>query len=182
MLLEKASEMYSDVVDGGDSFGKVAYKYGTTKAKVKDILYDYKPYTDWLKKMRSNENHLKSQILMYMGKGKSVEFLSEHYQMEKEAIERYVSEINRRSSSQITYDVPGQRAVSITDVRRFARFTEVGDLLTCGITKDGLLIKCKVLKKYPHFAMTDLGTFDWNWLCVKNIENATLEYESEGDE
>ena len=60
--------------------------------------------------------------------------------------------------------------VYVWDVARFKRSVRIGEYLFYDETTDGIRIDCKVLKKYPWFAVTDVGCIDWNWLCVMNKE------------
>ena len=171
-------DIFREVVEG-DSFSVVGYRHKMGAENVKALLSDYKPYRKWIAEVKSDDLVLKSEIRKFRMKGKSIMFLAEHFNMDEEDVERIVSSLGLSSLSSLADR--SRRIITVDDVAVFARNTKVGSTVECGTARDGSIVNCRVLKKYPYIALTDKGCFSWNWLCIKNVCGANYDEEDEDE-
>lgn len=167
-LLRERNEMLNEIASG-DPFSVVAYRHKLGVEKLSSLMNEYEPYIEWVNERRQNPELLESEARGLIEEGRTVKYIEEHFCLSPVEADRLVKKIQRVYGG-TGYRIPGQRDIYVSDVERFKKAINIGDVLVCGVSPEGLLVLCKIKEKYKHFAATDAGGFEWNWLCVKNKE------------
>ena len=162
--------IFSELLSGAD-YPKVAQFHNTSVAMIKYWMSHFDTMRKWRGELRADPKRMKEEILRELGLGCDLLFMTEllglnyHdllariHTIEREDHRYYITEAALKNT---------QRHITVHDVARFKEMVNVGEILVCDETEDGILIYCKILKKHTWYADTDFGGIDWNWLCVKN--------------
>lgn len=178
-LLRYRRQIMEELI-AGTSYAQAAYKYKTQKRTLHDIMRNYKPYTSWIEVRKKNKFMLEDEVRQYLLSGKALVFCAELYDIPYDDMRQFVHGMEQRDGKQYLGMADSEkvkRHITVYDVAEFKKQVQVGDMLICDQTEDGLLIYCRIQKKHLWYADTDMGTIDWNWLCVKNmrrIDDETL--------
>lgn len=156
-------------VTNGETFGVVAYRHKMGTNSLSALLNEYEPYIEWVNERRNDPELLEREARGLIEAGKTVKFIEEHFRLSPIEADRLVKKIQKVHGG-TAFRVPGERDIFVDDVERFRDSVSIGDVLVCGVSPEGLLRLCRIRKKYKHFADTDDGTYQWNWLTVRNKE------------
>ena len=171
---ERIQRILPDVFEGllsGMSFAKLACEYKTSKVMLMSVIYDYKPYKEWVRYRKRNPKSMEKDLKKRLDAGATVSYLAELYNMDYGEMRCKVRdiEIGTNQSYLDSSDREAMQSVfTIADVNEFKIKVQVGELLIYDQTEDGIVMYCKILKKHLWYADTDMGSIDWNWLCVNN--------------
>lgn len=169
-LLRKRQQIMNELI-AGTSYAQAAYTYKTAKRTLQDIMREYRPYRAWTEVRRKNRLLLEDEVRQYLMSGKPVVFCAELYDMSYEDMRQFVHGMELRDGKQylgIADSRNVKKYITVQDVAEFKKIVQVGETLICDETEDGIVVCCTILKKHLWYADTDMGTIDWNWLCVKN--------------
>lgn len=170
-LMRMRQDVLREMIDG-ESYSKLAYKYKTSKPLLMSVMREYRAYKHWLLARKQDSMLMDQEIRQYLDNGMTVANLAELYWVSYDTMRTRVNEIEKTTKNEYLGPVDRaetKRYVTVDDVKEFKIRVQVGELLICDETEDGVLIYCKILKKHLWYADTDMGSVDWNWLCVKNM-------------
>lgn len=168
---EILADAFDRALNEGISFSKLAAEYRKDKATFNRELLRYRPYVKWLNDRRQDPSLRYIDLRSMLTKGFNIRHIAELFDM---SYDDTVAEIRKLEAADgRTYlsddsDSEYKHFITVYDVERFREKVNVGELLVYDRTDDGVMLFCKVLKKHRYFATTDVGTVQWNWLCVKN--------------
>lgn len=131
----------------------------------------YKTIKNWMLQDKRYVEFRKQQnekILLLYDAGVSNPKIAEELHMPRSLVGTVVSRI--KPSGLSTFERIAVSAITLSDVALFKEVVSEGENLCCDITEYGTKETCVVIKKYPHFAMTDKGGIPWTWLTVRNRE------------
>lgn len=132
-------------------------KYGT----VKNWMLQDKRYVELRKQQ-------KEKILLLYDAGYSNSKIADELHVARSSVGTVVS--RSKPSGLSNFERIAVSAITLSDVALFKEVVSEGEKLCCDITEYGTKEICVVIKKYPHFAMTDKGGIPWSWLTVRNRE------------
>ncbi len=161
-----------DMVRDGSSLWSIANRFDSTEVNVRVALNSYRPYVHWLRDNYHNR-HERDAVVRMMRKARySVEDMAIILQCDQAEMQRTVNEVRKRDNRAYFQAIEESNLskVSIYDVENFRDAVNEGQMLCYGETEDGVLLYCMVERKYKYWCMTDQGSFEWNWLAVKNKE------------
>ncbi len=170
-LLGLRQRIMRELIDG-KSYAQAAYEYKTAKYSLMSVMGEYRPYRTWINTRKQNRLLMEDEFRQYLLSGKPVAFLSELYDMTYDETRKFVHSLELRDGESylgIADSSAGKRFITVADVARFKVDVQVGEMLVCDETEDGVQLYGRVLKKHLWYADTEFGAIDWNWLCVKNI-------------
>lgn len=169
-LLSERSIILREMLSG-ESYAHLAYRHRTSKKYLMDMMRRYKPYKSWLLARQTDSLLMDAEIRQYLDDGLTVAFLSELYDVGYDEMRDRVHRIEMRVDTDYLSQsdkAMTKKYVTVDDVKDFKIKVNVGEMLICDETEDGVLIYCTILKKHLWYADTDMGSIDWNWLAVKN--------------
>lgn len=132
-------------------------KYGT----VKNWMIQDRRYVEFRKQQ-------KEKILLLYDAGVPNTKIAEELNIPRSSVGTIVS--RTKPSGLSNYERIAVSAITLADVSLFKEIVREGEKLCSDITEYGTREICVVIKKYPHFAMTDKGGIPWTWLTVRNRE------------
>ena len=174
-LLQQRPDIMERLIDG-EPYASIAYSMKIAKDKIVSMMRMYKPMQSWISVRRKNTLLLEDEMLQYLAVGKGVDFLSELYDMPSDEIKTFLERLGRRDGKEYVRKPGNRRLITVHDVARFKVSIKVGESLVCDETEEGTVRYCTITGKHLWYADTDMGTYEWNWLAVKN-ENRVFEDE-----
>lgn len=166
------AEAFERALEDGVSYSRLAADYRRDRATFTRALLAYKPYAEWLYQRRKNPTLRYEDLRSMLIKGFTIRHIAELFDFTYDEMVADVRKLEaadgRKYLSDNRHDTGYKHYITVYDVEVFKRKVQVGELLVCSETEDGIIVYCKVLKKHNHFATTDMGAIQWNWLCVKN--------------
>ena len=171
---ERITQLLPEIFErlqSGVAFSRLAYEYKTGKVTLMNLIYEYKPYRTWVNYRKKNPKSMERDLKKRLEDGATVAYLAELYNMDYGEMRNKVRDIEI-GTNKLYLDTSDREAMksvfTVHDVNEFKIKVQVGELLVCDQTEDGIVLYCKILKKHLWYADTDMGCIDWNWLCVKN--------------
>lgn len=155
----------------GVTFAKIASEIRTNKEALINRLDLYEPYASWVLACRTNPAQRMDEIRELMSKGIHTRHIAELLQMTYDGLLQEIHKLELADGKvYLTSSEASEvkKHITVYDVERFKRMVQVGESLVYDMTEDGVLRYCTIQKKCKHFAMTDVGCVQWNWLTVKN--------------
>ena len=155
----------------GYSFAQTAYRYKTVKHTIENLMKSYRPFRTWINERKQHRTLLEDEVRSYLLSGKPLSFCAELYDMDYSDMRQFVRDMEYMDGRRYLGEadsIEARKLITVQDVARFKVSVNVGELLCCDETEDGIMIYCKILKKHMWYADTDMGCIDWNWLAVRN--------------
>lgn len=170
-LYARREEIFQKMVEGSN-FNSIATRNHVKSSVIRNMMQTYKPYRDWVR-VHFDAQGLSPDFVRKMRRnGYSMTEISDLLNVDYEMVHDIVKDVERRDKTfyyQIV-EIENQSLVNVSDVDKFRDMVMIGQQLCYDETDDGILLFCIVEEKYKHFAKTDRGAYEWNWLCVKNKE------------
>lgn len=165
-------DIFQQALDGA-SYASIASKQRTTKDNLIEQLSEYRPYKKWLADRRRSPSLRYDDLRVMLTRGFTTRHIAELFQLSYDELKMEIHRLENADKRKYITDPAAEeskRVITVYDVEIFKEIVQIGELLKCDKTEDGIVIWCKVLKKHKWFATTDCGCQEWNWLCVQNPE------------